>query len=58
LLGPSITAALDTAVPFPPEFVLAAHPYDAPLLGALALGRSLVPDLSTVADVLSEGASA
>lgn len=58
LLRPTIIAALDTAVPFPPEFVLAAHPYDAPLLGALALGRSLVPDLSTVADVLSEGASA
>ena len=58
VLGPSIAAALDTAVPFPPELVVAAHPYDAPLFGALALGRSLVPDLSTVADVFSEGASA
>ena len=56
--GSTITAALEQAVPFPPELVLAAHPYDAPLLGALALGRSLVPDLSTAADVLSEGASA
>jgi len=25
-------------VPFPPELVLAAFPYDAPLVGALALG--------------------
>jgi glucokinase len=57
-LGPAINAAIAAAVPFPPDVVLAAHPYDAPLRGALALGRSLVPDLSTVADVLSEGASA
>lgn len=58
LLRASIAAALDAAVPFPPDLVLAAHPYDAPLIGALALGRSLAPGLSTVADVLSEGASA
>ena len=56
-LQPAISAAL-TAAPFPPELVLAAHPYDAPLLGALALARSAVPVLSTVAEVLSEGASA
>lgn len=30
--------ALDAAVPFPPDLVPAAYPYDAPLLGALALG--------------------
>lgn len=30
--------ALDAAVPYPPELVPAAYPYDAPLLGALALG--------------------
>jgi glucokinase len=57
-LGPTIARRLDEAVPFPPELAVAAHPYDAPLLGALALGRSLLPDLSTVADVVSEGASA
>jgi glucokinase len=32
-------AALQAAVPFPPELVRAAFPYDAPLLGALALAR-------------------
>ena len=30
--------ALKSGVPFPPELVLAAHPFDAPLIGALALG--------------------
>ncbi|MYW65250.1 ROK family protein [Streptomyces sp. SID8379] len=36
LHGP-LRAALDAAVPYPPQLVPAAHPYDAPLLGALAL---------------------
>jgi glucokinase len=56
--GATVAAALDAGVPFPPELVLAARPYDAPLLGALALARSAVPDLSPVADALSEGAPA
>jgi glucokinase len=30
--------ALDAAVPYPPELVRAKFPYDAPLMGALALG--------------------
>jgi glucokinase len=30
--------ALDVAVPYPPELRLAAFPFDAPLIGALALG--------------------
>ncbi len=30
--------ALKSGVPFPPELVMAAYPFDAPLLGALALG--------------------
>jgi glucokinase len=30
--------ALDAAVPYPPELVLARFPFDAPLVGALALG--------------------
>jgi predicted NBD/HSP70 family sugar kinase len=38
LIGPRLRTALDAAVPFPPELVPAAYPYDAPLIGALALG--------------------
>jgi glucokinase len=57
-LQPPLAAALAAAVPFPPALVLAAHPYDAPLLGALALARANLPDLSSVAAVLNEGAPA
>jgi glucokinase len=38
LISPRLRAALDAAVPFPPELVPATFPYDAPLIGALALG--------------------
>jgi glucokinase len=38
LIGPRLRAALDAAVPFPPDLVPAAFPYDAPLIGALMLG--------------------
>jgi glucokinase len=38
LIGPRLRAALDAAVPYPPELVIAAFPYDAPLIGALAQG--------------------
>lgn len=37
-LAPPLQTALDCAVPFPPELVLATFPYDAPLMGALAIG--------------------
>ena len=37
LHGP-LEQALKSGVPFPPELVLAAYPFDAPLVGALALG--------------------
>ncbi len=37
LQGP-LEEALKAGVPFPPELVLAANPFDAPLVGALALG--------------------
>ena len=37
LHGP-LDQALKSGVPFPPELVLAAYPFDAPLVGALALG--------------------
>lgn len=56
--GPALARAITDTVPFPPEIVLAAHPFDAPLIGALALGLSAVPDQSTVTAVLSEGAPA
>ncbi|WP_405482520.1 ROK family protein [Streptomyces sp. NBC_00009] len=37
VLHAPLRTALDAAVPYPPQLVPAAHPYDAPLLGALAL---------------------
>jgi glucokinase len=40
-----LRTALDAAVPFPPELVLARFPYDAPLRGALALGISAAREL-------------
>ena len=36
--GTVATSAVVAAVPYPPELVVAEHPYDAPLVGALALG--------------------
>jgi glucokinase len=56
--GPALTRAISDSVPFPPDVVPAAHPFDAPLIGALALGLSAVPDYPTVTAVLSEGAPA
>jgi glucokinase len=44
LLRPGLRDALDTAVPFPPELVRAAYPYDAPLMGAIALGLAAIRD--------------
>jgi predicted NBD/HSP70 family sugar kinase len=41
-VAPRLRAALDAAVPYPPELVPAAFPYDAPLLGALAVGADAV----------------
>src|SRR5947208_2750864 len=46
-LRDGLRRALDAAVPYPPELVPAEFPFDAPLLGALALGiaaaRQLYP---------------
>jgi glucokinase len=39
--------ALDAAVPFPPELVRASFPYDAPLMGALALGTDAAQQRNT-----------
>jgi predicted NBD/HSP70 family sugar kinase len=36
-LRPQLEQALSAGVPFPPELVVAQFPYDAPLLGAVAL---------------------
>jgi glucokinase len=38
VIGPRLRAALDAAVPYPPELIPAAFPYEAPLIGALAIG--------------------
>jgi len=38
IIAPRLRQALDAAVPFPPDLVLAQFPFDAPLIGALALG--------------------
>ena len=43
LYGP-LRRALDVAVPFPPDLVQAAFPFDAPLAGALALARAAARD--------------
>lgn len=39
--------ALDAAVPYPPELVIATFPFDAPLIGALALGTAAARDRLT-----------
>jgi glucokinase len=36
-MAPRLTSALTAGTPFPPELVVARFPYDAPLLGAIAL---------------------
>jgi len=66
-IGPAIRGALDAALPYPPELVVAAHPFDAPLLGALALAAAAAdpapahepltePAHQPALDVISEGA--
>jgi len=47
MIGPRLRAALDAAVPYPPELVIAAFPYDAPLIGALAHGVAAARGRST-----------
>jgi glucokinase len=44
-LAGGLRAALDAAVPFPPELVLAEFPFDAPLLGAFALATAAARDV-------------
>ncbi|HEX3288837.1 MAG TPA: ROK family protein [Mycobacterium sp.] len=57
-LRPRLAEALASSVPYPPELAVAAHPYDAPLIGALALGRSAARQSHALRDVVSEGVSA
>jgi glucokinase len=42
-LRPGLQAAVQAAVPFPPELVVARFPADAPLIGAVALAVDAVP---------------
>jgi glucokinase len=58
-LRPTLAAALAAAVPFPPDLVLAAYPFDAPLIGALALATTAYQLSRTVHPIIrSEGAPA
>ena len=41
-IEPRLTAALQAAVPYPPELVLGRYPHEAPLLGAVALAVDAV----------------
>jgi glucokinase len=56
LIRPVLADALAASAPYPPELVLADHPFDAPLRGALALARSAA--LESTEAVLTEGAPA
>src|SRR2546423_8634176 len=51
-LRDGLRRALDAAVPYPPELVPAEFPFDAPLMGALALG------MAAARQILGQGAPA
>ena len=51
-LHADLRVALDAAVPFPPELVVADFPFDAPLMGALAMSTA------AAREILSQGAPA
>ena len=57
-LRPALESALADAVPFPPEVVPAAHPYDAPLRGALVMAASAVAPSTDRRPAYTEGAPA
>ena len=46
-LRPHLEQALQAGVPFPPELVVARFPFDAPLLGAVALAVDAAADRGT-----------
>jgi glucokinase len=43
-LEPPLRRALEATVPFPPELVVGAYPFDAPLLGVLNLALAAASD--------------
>ena len=45
VIKPALERALRAGVPYPPELVLAEFPYDAPLMGALALAVEAAQEL-------------
>jgi glucokinase len=49
-IGPRLDEALRTAVPYPPELVLAHFPHEAPLLGAVALAVDAANDATPASD--------
>ncbi|MFF5290034.1 ROK family protein [Paractinoplanes globisporus] len=55
LIGPRLRAALDAAVPYPPELVIAAFPHDAPLIGALAHGVAAARGRPTGVGIVQKG---
>jgi glucokinase len=55
-IGPALADALAGAVPYPPELVVAAFPYDAPLIGAIALGVAAARQSLARQTAVSEGA--
>jgi glucokinase len=56
-IAPRMRAALDAAVPYPPELVIAAYPFDAPLIGALAHGVAAARGRLTGVATLQKGTS-
>jgi len=54
-IAPRLRAALDAAVPYPPELVIAAFPFDAPLIGALTLGVAAARGRPTGVATLQKG---
>lgn len=57
-IAPPLRAVLEQAVPFPPELVRAADPFEAPLIGALDLAFTAHQSATPRVDVLVEGAPA
>lgn len=52
-----LRAALDAHVPYPPDLVVGAFPYDAPLVGALALAADAARGGRSVLDLQSDARS-
>jgi glucokinase len=57
-LHPPLAAALAASVPFPPELTIAAYPFDAPLVGVLALAADAYHERTARRHLFIEGAPA